>query len=279
VFRVRATDGAQLQQLSIEHDTFDPPEPDISGDGGLIVYASPSNPLGTNPEGNHEIFLYRVSGGTTQQLTSYVKGWSMKPRISQDGSFVYFISNAPVFEDDPDEPFDLYGVIVATGVIVRVGAERGTANAYDVWLDHVSTDASGVHAAFTGRGDFVRENPDANSEVWLIDRDQAPLMSPSGAAPTSLSWDYEAGPLRYDVIRGDVSQISANLLTIDLGPTICLEDDSPDASTTGSEDMEDPLPGQVFFYLYRGSQGLSAGPGSWGNASSGKPRLGGACQP
>jgi len=278
VFRVRATDGGQLQQLSIAHDSFSEPSPDISGDGSRIVYSSSSDPLGTNPEGNFEIFLFDAAGPTTTQLTSYAEGDSTRPRISQDGTFVYFFSTAPVFEDDPDEPVDLYGVDVATGVVVRVGAERGTVNAFDVWLSHISADATGIHAAFTGQGDFIRENPDANPEVWLIDRAAPQTMRPSGPSPTSLSWDYDSGPLRYDVIRGDLSQISADPFTIHLGPTICLENDSPDASTSGYEDTEDPLPGQVFFYLHRGSQGLSAGPGSWGSGTGGRPRLGGACE-
>ena len=68
---------------------------------------------------------------------------------------------------------------------------------------------------------------------------------------------------------------------MNLGPVICLEDDSPDADTIGFEDLEDPNPGEGFFYLFRGSQGVGDGPGSWEQASDGSERLAGQgeCNP
>ena len=99
---------------------------------------------------------------------------------------------------------------------------------------------------------------------------------PSGSAPTVLSWPPEPGPVRYDVLRGDLANVQPGVgETIDLGPVICLEDDSPDADTVGFEDTDDPAPGQVFIYVYRGSQGLDAGPGSYGQSSGASERLAG----
>ena len=85
-----------------------------------------------------------------------------------------------------------------------------------------------------------------------------------------------------NVIRGDVASLRpgpAN--TVDLGPVVCLENDSPDADIKGFEDPVEPLVGHAFFFLYRGSRGLNYGPGSWGQSSSGHERVpgAGACPP
>jgi len=61
--------------------------------------------------------------------------------------------------------------------------------------------------------------------------------------------------------------------SVDLGTVACVANDSPVNSTENSDDGATPAPGQVFFYVYRGSQGLSAGPGSYGQGSGGKERL------
>ncbi len=99
----------------------------------------------------------------------------------------------------------------------------------------------------------------------------------AGAQPTQVTWAHEAQPLRYDVIRGNVADLAAGVgNTVDLGAVICLENDSPDADTTGFEDFEVPAPGQAFFYLYRGTQGSEAGPGSYGLGPSGGERIAGA---
>nr|MCU0253799.1 hypothetical protein [Acidobacteriota bacterium] len=96
VWRVRS-DGAFLQRLT--GDTVaSSRSPDISGDGGRVVYASAANPLGTNPEGNTELFLWDADGPVTVQLTQYATGNSAGPRISEDGRYVYFLSDAPIFE-------------------------------------------------------------------------------------------------------------------------------------------------------------------------------------
>ena len=112
------------------------------------------------------------------------------------------------------------------------------------------------------------------SGSWIVDYDQVPSIYVGRDLPTLVSWDLEPAPIRYDVIRGDVSNLTSGVgETVDLGQVVCVEDDSTDASTAGSEDSDAPLPGQAFFYLYRGSAGSFAGPGSWGSGGDGAERL------
>lgn len=59
--------------------------------------------------------------------------------------------------------------------------------------------------------------------------------------------------LAYDFVRGDVSGLSFRDAPreVDLGQMTCLENNSPDAITSGAEVDSDPAPGQAFFYLAR----------------------------
>jgi hypothetical protein len=59
--------------------------------------------------------------------------------------------------------------------------------------------------------------------------------------------------LAYDFVRGQVSGLSFQQSPpeVRLGGLVCLENNSPDASTGGVLVDEDPLPGRAFFYLAR----------------------------
>ncbi len=100
-----------------------------------------------------------------------------------------------------------------------------------------------------------------------------------GRRPDLLHWDPSPWALSYDVIRGDLAALASGLGgMVDLGTVTCLEDDSPDAMTI-IDDMDEPVSGQGFFYLYRGAPGDLIGPGSWGGATGGAERMpaGGSC--
>jgi Tol biopolymer transport system component len=282
VHRVRA-DGTGLQRLTGDL-LLDSRLPDISGVGDRIVYQSSADPLGTNADANREIFLYRTDTAETIQLTDTVDGTSQAASISGNGEWVYFSSTAPIFEIDPDQPSDLYRIPALGGEIQRVGALRAgvPTGLFESGGGAAVVGDSGTIAVFSGIGDFTEENRDQLTEVWAIDRDAPALIMVSKESPTVVSWPHESGPLRYDVIRGDVALLAAGPeSTIDLGPVVCLEDDSPDANTVGFEDETDPSPGQAFFYLYRGSQGILDGPGIYGQSSDGRERVAGTgdCPP
>jgi Tol biopolymer transport system component len=279
VWRVR-TDGGMLQRI-----TGDPVEgsgsPDVSGAGDLVIFTSTADPLGTNPELNAEIFSWNPANSTLTQLTSFAEGSSGGARLSGDGAWVYFSSDAPIFESDPDTPTDLYRLPVAGGPIERVGALRAGAvgGIGPIGLGGggaMVPDATGDTVVFSGIGDFTEANKDLLSELWVIDRQAVPVLDVDAGSPAAVAWTHNSGPLRYDAIRGDIASLADGGATVDLGPVICLEDDSPDADTVGFEDTDQPVPGQAFFYLYRGTQGLLDGPGSYGAASDGRERLAGA---
>ena len=73
--------------------------PAISQDGSHIAFASTDNPLGTNDDGNSEIFLYRssdliqVTDTSAEDNAQRLSQGNFQPSISDDGRFIAFSSN------------------------------------------------------------------------------------------------------------------------------------------------------------------------------------------
>ena len=242
---------------------------DITADGGLVVYVSAA-------DGNQELYLWSAASGTTRQLTVTTSGINGSPAFSRDGAWVYFWSDAPRFGNETAGSFQLYRLDVATATVQRVGGLAGCAvmdNPYQPPRP-MAVNTTGSKAVFGISGDCTGQNADVSGEIFLIDRSGTPTIAVSpGPAPTVVSWTVESGPATYDVIRGSVSSLAfRGDGSVDLGSVVCIEDNSADASTAGSPDGVTPTPGQVFFYLYRGSPGPAAGPGSYGASSSGGER-------
>ena len=197
-------------------------------------------------------------------------------RISRDGEYAFFIS-VNRFGETPalGTNYWLYRLTLDTGAIERAGGFASEASNF-IWWPAVSGDGSKVVYA-TETGDSSGRNPDDYWEINLVDYSvpNAPVPSP-GSAPTTTVFEAEPGALRYDVIRGEVASLSADPSNVLLGPVICLENNSGDTNTVGFPDPEIPDPGEVFFYLFRGSKGTAAGPGSYGTGSPNKVRLAGA---
>jgi Tol biopolymer transport system component len=269
IFRGR-TDGSLVEIL-----TTDPlnrsSTPDISGNGQRIVYYSNADPLGTNPDNNWEIFLYDASRDTIQQLTVTAGANSYDPQISEDGTMVYFQSDAQFFGP---EDGSLWRVPVSTGVIERAG---GTATvSASGWSDtpRLDTDADGDRVVFVSALNATDNNADGNIEVWLADFSAVARITPSSSSPTSLVWDPDPRAVRYDVIRGDVAALQAAAgNTVDLGTVVCLENDSIDTNTLGFEDAGQPTSGQAFFFIHRYTQGVLDGPGSYGKGTGNAERV------
>lgn len=248
--------------------------PDLTPGGGLVVFSSTANPVGGNSDRNEELFLWEAATGTTRQLSFTATGSNLLPSFSRDGAWVYFLSDAPHFGESEPDSLVAFRVETATGRVERVAGLEGCSD----WTWDVSRPLSvgddGSLAVYGTFGDCAGTNPELSGEIVLVDRATAARIRVSkGPAPTVITWDVESGPLRYDVIRGDVASLRfSETGGVDLGPVVCVENDSGDASTAGSADVVTPGPGQAFFYLYRGSQGVAAAPGSYGQASSGEER-------
>lgn len=271
IYRMRP-DGTGKQQISTMGAFQRSWKPDISGDGNLIVYSSNGNPFGTNPDHNGELFLWTASTGLTQQLTVTTDGTNEDARISEDGGWIYFISTAPIVEFDPDHPRDGYRIEVATGQTERVVALRLSNPTVAGALDPSD---DGRLAVFSSNGNPTTENEDLGFDIFLVDRKVDPTIAVNPRSRIIVGWPAESGPLRYDVLRGQVDELSYRTDgTVSLGNVECLDDNSMDVVTVQHGDQTDPepFPGRAYFFLVRSSLGLNLGPGSWGTSNTGEER-------
>jgi hypothetical protein len=98
-----------------------------------------------------------------------------------------------------------------------------------------------------------------------------------GGSAGNLSWQATPGATAgsYDVVRGNLAELSAGAGSVHLGALTCIEENSPDLA---SSDATIPPVGGGFFYLVRFELGFSVGP--WGFGSGGDERTGsGGCSP
>jgi len=95
-----------------------------------------------------------------------------------------------------------------------------------------------------------------------------------------LDWEPVPGAADavYDVVRGDVADLTRSAAGVVLGSLTCVEEDSANTATSADLDAAVPPSGTAWFYLVRFELGFSVG--GWGNASDGSPREGlGGCEP
>ena len=97
---------------------------------------------------------------------------------------------------------------------------------------------------------------------------------------TYFDWDPvtgESGAV-YDLVRGDVSNLGGDAGGVNLGPLICIENDSADETSQTTPDVDVPASAAAFFYVVRVHYGAGIGP--WGFGSEGQERTGtGGCPP
>lgn len=90
------------------------PAPAVSQDGSRIAFASKDNPLGTNGDGNSEIFLYdgaklsQVTNTSPGDLAHRVVNGNFPPSISDDGRFIAFSSNRDLTNQNADGNLEIF---------------------------------------------------------------------------------------------------------------------------------------------------------------------------
>ena len=88
--------------------------PAISQDGSHIAFASHGDPLGTNADGNSEIFLYRnhellqITHTMADESADRITDGNFQPSISDDGRYVAFSSNRDLIGQNIDLNFEIF---------------------------------------------------------------------------------------------------------------------------------------------------------------------------
>ncbi|HUQ32902.1 MAG TPA: Calx-beta domain-containing protein [Pyrinomonadaceae bacterium] len=160
-----ASDPATFLQLGAARS----PAPGISQDGSVIAFAARENPLGTNPDGNSEIFLY--SGATLRQITNTtpndistrVRDGNFQPSLSDDGRFIAFSSNRNLSGQNGDGNLEIFIFDAAANAFTQLTNTTGAVGASDA---KISGDGSRVA--------YIRDNnAQASTQRDLILQDRA----------------------------------------------------------------------------------------------------------
>ena len=103
-------DGSNLTRVTNYAATYNGDEtPAISDDGLRIVFMSNADPLGSNPEGNKEIFTVNADGSGLTQITVTTGGFGFMPEITDDGSRICFtMHSADLTGQNPDLGSEVY---------------------------------------------------------------------------------------------------------------------------------------------------------------------------
>jgi Tol biopolymer transport system component len=134
--------------------------PTINATGDRIAFESDTNPLGSNGDGNREIFLWDAATGLTQ-ITNTTGGLSRVPSINAAGNRVTFASTANILGSDGDGSFEIFLWDAATGVT------QVTQDPQDSFAPEIN--AAGNRIAFDSNGNFTGGNSDLNLENFLWD--------------------------------------------------------------------------------------------------------------
>jgi uncharacterized repeat protein (TIGR01451 family) len=123
------------------------PAPGISQDGSIIAFAAKEDPLGTNRDGNSEIFLF--NGSTLRQITNTTPNdisrrtidGNFLPSLSDDGRFIAFSSNRNLASQNSDGNLEIFIFDTASNAFIQVTSTVGTVGAADA---KISGDGSRV---------------------------------------------------------------------------------------------------------------------------------------
>ncbi|SFC86151.1 PD40 domain-containing protein [Tropicimonas isoalkanivorans] len=153
----------------------------ISGDGGLVAFASSATDLvagETDANGYGDIFLRNLSTGETLNVTHGADGESYAASISADGSTLAFESRATNLADGPTETYgDVFLYDVASGDFVNITSGGGgfdpvisgdgsrvVYSTYEaIYLYDVATGESERISPFNER-ERMNENPDISDD-------------------------------------------------------------------------------------------------------------------
>lgn len=138
----------------------------LSPGGKAVVYSSDANPLGTNADGNTEIFHYDVKSAVTNQLTvtSDTFDCCWEPTVDKKGARVAFMSNANFVGTNADESEEVFFWNAKDDSITQVTVTTDSFTNEDARID-----AGGKFVYFSSDANFVGTNADGNREIFRYD--------------------------------------------------------------------------------------------------------------
>lgn len=149
--------------------------PTLSSEGNCIVFFSSGNYTNNNPDGNIELFRYRQSGGFDQITDTQDTGdatyfLDFKSFPSADCSVIAFTSSHDLTGGNPDKNEEVFVYREAANDIQQITTTSGP-QIYQNQVGGISGDGGKI--VFTSKNDFVGNNSDGNTEVFVYELGQS----------------------------------------------------------------------------------------------------------
>ena len=164
------------------------PAPAVSQDGSRIAFASKDNPLGSNGDGNSEIFLYdgarmiQVTDTSPRDPSNRSVDGNFQPSITDDGRFIAFSSNRDLANQNADGNLEIFIYDSVTLSFTQLTNSSGIVGASDAKVS-----GNGANVA------YIRDTgatASANRDLLLQNRAGAPSVRTLVANATSLAMTY-----------------------------------------------------------------------------------------
>src|SRR6266436_1824581 len=151
--------------------------PAISQDGSRIAFASKDDPLGTNPDGNSEIFLFdgakliQITNTSPGDIANRVRNGNFQPSISDDGRFIAFSSNRDLVSQNSDGNLEIFIYDTVAGSFTQLTNSSGIVGFSDA---KISGNGSAVayirdrNASSNGSRDLLLQNRASPTTVRIV---------------------------------------------------------------------------------------------------------------
>ena len=160
--------------------------PAASQDGSRIAFASKDDPLGTNSDGNSEIFLF--NGSTLLQVTSTSPGdpanrvtnGNFQPSISDDGRFVAFASNRNITSQNSDANLEIFVYDSVAATVAQLTNSTGTVGCTDAKISGNGAKVAYIRdtgATASAKRDLMIQDRGSSTATELASGVQALLMT------------------------------------------------------------------------------------------------------
>ncbi|HKP45566.1 MAG TPA: lamin tail domain-containing protein, partial [Pyrinomonadaceae bacterium] len=218
------------------------PAAGVSQDGSRIVFASKDDPLGTNGDGNSEIFLYdgakliQITNTSPGDSANRVTNGNFSPSISDDGRFIAFSSNRQLAGQNADANLEvfIYDVIAqsftqlttSNGVVGSTDAKiSGNGNEVAYIFDGAATPGSNRSLLIKSRNGLTAARTLAQNIALLAltygraisDDGLRVVWSAQTAANTTQVFLYDG---RSGGITRQITSLSSRVTEVPLHPTI-----------------------------------------------------------
>ncbi|MDT4968945.1 MAG: uncharacterized protein QOJ64_3682, partial [Acidobacteriota bacterium] len=113
-FRAIRADVVSDPPVFLQYAGTRAPAPGISQDGSRIAFAAKEDPLGSNLDGNSEIFLYdgttlrQITNTTPNDISTRTRDGNFQPSLTDDGRFIAFSSNRNLAGQNGDGNLEIF---------------------------------------------------------------------------------------------------------------------------------------------------------------------------